>query len=520
MRYRNLVTLSLLTPALVAANLELRVLDAGTGRALPARVLVRDKSGKAQVPAGAVKVPIGPDDWFVCNGRASVALTPGRVLVQVERGTEYTPVVMQTMVAEEQPAALRVALRRWIDMGKRGYRSGEDHIHVASTDLAAMLAAEDLDFGSSFHWWNGPKLPLPPQPKAVMDLEFGGHARAASLYDAEVENSWGAVYLIGLTEPMSIAHDRRRANLAYVKRAREQGALICYQGGWSRESLVDALLGYVDVININNNNFHRFKFQPRRIYSNLLQVPGFPEYPDTPDGMLWMNTDTYYRMLNCGLRLAAGAGSAVGAKTTPVGYNRSYVHTGGDASLKQFLESWRKGRNFVTNGPMVFLTADAGLTPGDEIPLPARGGRVRVKATAVWDQPLRSLEIVRNGAVVTKAGTAQGRTGAQVSATLDITEGAWIVARATALDNLLPDADMARYSKQERRSEAPSRLRFGHTSPIYITVGDKGARVEKSVQEARQMLDAFERFARKEAGDAHREEILAAVAEARRRLER
>ena len=37
--------------------------------------------------------------------------------------------------------------------------------------------------------------------------------------------------------------------------------------------------------------------------------------PNTPEGMMRMNTDTYYRLLNCGLRLAAGAGSATGAAT-------------------------------------------------------------------------------------------------------------------------------------------------------------------------------------------------------------
>ena len=520
MRHFRLVVLLLSAPLLSAANLELRVVDAGTRRAIPARVLVRDASGTAFAPDGAVKVRIGPDDWFVSDGSSSLTLPAGRALVQVERGTEYTPVLLQAVIAEGKTTALRAVVRRWIDMERRGYRSGENHVHKDSTDLAPMLAAEDLDFGSSLHWWNGPKLPLPAQARAALDLDFGGRARAASLYDAEVENSWGAVYLIGLTEPMTIPHDRRRANLAYVKRAREQGALICYQGGWSRESLVDALAGYVDVVNICNNNFHRFKFQPRRIYSNLLQVPGFPEYPETPEGMLRMNTDTYYRMLNCGLRLAAGAGSAVGAKTTPVGYNRAYVQTGGDATLKQFLEAWRKGRNFVTNGPMVFLTAEGGRAPGDEIPLAVAGGKVRVNATAIWDQPLQTLEIVRNGEVVAKAEIAAGRTEARVSATVEIPEGSWIIARATARDALLPDAEMARFSRREGLSEAPSRLRFGHTSPIYITVGGAGPRVKASVEQALQMVDAFERFARKEAGDAHREEILAAVAEARRKLER
>jgi hypothetical protein len=100
---------------------------------------------------------------------------------------------------------------------------------------------------------------------------------------------------------------------------------VSYQGGWSREVALDALLGHVHVVNVCNNNFHLHQFQPRSRYSNLLEVDGFPVYTDTDLGMMQMNTDTYYRLLNWGLHLATGAGSACGVKQNPVGYNRAYV---------------------------------------------------------------------------------------------------------------------------------------------------------------------------------------------------
>ena len=467
----------------------------------PARVRVRDAAGVDHVPAGAVVVPIGPDRWFAADGQVRLPLE-GKVLVRVERGPEWVP-VLETVDA---PGRREIRLRRWIDMRARGYSSGESHLHVAARDLPAMMAAEDLDFGNSLYWWNGPKLPRPDGDEPVRTARFGGRQVTMSVFDTEVENAWGAVYMIGLSRPTEIPWDRARANLAYIKEARELGALVSYQGGWSREVLVDALLGLVDVVNLCNNNFHRHKYQPRSQFSNLLGVTGLPVYPNTPEGMMGMNTDTYYRLLNCGLTLAAGAESATGAKSTPAGYNRAYVKLGTKPDYRAFLDGWRRGRNFVTNGPMVFLTVNGKYEPGDTIALPPGGGKLKVRVKAESNEPLRSVEVVVNGKAV---GNPEA---------LEIREGAWIAARATAEDRLLSDEELNRYLNTKGRTEAPCRLRFAHTSPIYVTVGGKGARVEESVREARAMLEAFERFARATSSERHRAEILEAVQEARRRL--
>jgi len=69
---------------------------------------------------------------------------------------------------------------------------------------------------------------------------------------------------------------------------------------------------------------------------------------------------------------------------------------------------------------------------------------------------------------------------------------------------------LSRYvqGKGSRMPSEPTRLRFAHTSPIYVTVGSKKPRVEASVAEARKMLDAFKRFARKQADEKYLAEIL------------
>ena len=55
--------------------------------------------------------------------------------IRVERGPEY-----KTFRASlPANASQTIRLERWIDMRKRGYASGENHLHVDTKDLGAML---------------------------------------------------------------------------------------------------------------------------------------------------------------------------------------------------------------------------------------------------------------------------------------------------------------------------------------------------------------------------------------------
>ena len=445
---------ALLTAASAAgARLELTIVD-GAGP-VPARVHVCDAAGQSYLPEGTVAVPVGPDRWFASDGHVRLDVPAGVVRVHVERGLEYQPFREDIRVADV--ARRKITLRRWIDMRARGYASGENHLHVPAADLGAMLAAEDLDFGNSLHWWNDKRLALPSAAQAVMELSFAGHAAPATIFDAEVENPWGAVYLTGLKQPMPIPWNRARSNLPYARLAREQGALISYQGGWSREVLLDALLGLVDVVNICNNNFHRFNYQPRTQYSNLLDVSGFPQYPNTPEGMMRMNTDTWYRLLNCGLRLAAGAESATGAESHPRGLQSRLRACGCEAGTRASKGAWRQARYFVTNGPRGLLKADLGgetIAPPEEAPCGSRRALVGII--------LCSLEIRVDGK---RPAAAPKGTGLVLP--VKIREGWGIAARATAEDRLLSDREMQRFHREGKNlpAEAPCRLRFGTHEP-------------------------------------------------------
>jgi hypothetical protein len=497
---------------LKAAMFQLAVVDEAS-QPLPCRVLARLADGNCAVPAGATVLRIGPDRWFMCSGKAELNVDEGPVELRVERGLEYSRFKV-TLPVSGPNTSQQVILKRWINLRELGYLSAENHLHLASDELGPMAIAEGLDFASSLTWWNGPdqRRPVPAGSGKHRVLRFAGHEITASIYDAELEHAWGAAYLLNLPAPLSSQSDKGRPNLEYLKQAVANGAIVHYQGGWSREVLLDALLGYVHTVNVCNNNFHLHRFQPRRRYSNLLGVPEFPLYPETVEGMMQMNIDTYYRLLNCGLRLAAGAGSATGAKEVPVGYNRACVKVRANASLDEFYGAWKAGRNFVSNGPILLFSTAGGQGPGDEIQLPKGGGRLRFKVRAVSDQDLTAVEIVQNGAVVNQLALRNPRL-LDEAFDLDVHRGSWIAARCTVRDDWLTDAELGRYANGDQQQ--PSRLRFAHTSPIYVTVDGQGPIEPKAVQEGLQMLDHLELFGRENAAPFYRPAFAQAINQAR-----
>lgn len=501
--------------AAVAGTLKLQITDDSNGKTVPARVLLRAADGSCYYPENAVLLKIANDVWFMSSGESKFVVPSGKALLRVERGKEYMRVKENINIPAKDSVSRKVVLKRWINMRDRGYQCGENHLHRAPEDVAALCAAEDMDYGTVLQWWNRPRFGVPEGSGHLRDLNFSGITIPTSIYDVEVEEAWGALYMINMPNPFPFLNDPAMPNLPAAKYGRERGALNCYQAGWSREVLIDALLGYVDVVNVCNNNFHMHRFQPRSFYSNLLGVENFPVYPDTPEGMMQMNTDTYYRLLNCGLKLAAGAGSATGAKEVPVGYDRAYVRVASGGGYEQFIKAWRAGKNFVTNGPMLFFRSADGLRPGDSLAL-QKAAKIKFDIEVDSDSPLSTVEIVVNGKVAQSFALAENQKKFNKSTTLEISKSSWICARCTDTDRLLTDKELAAYNGPEKKfAQKPCRLRFAHTSPIYIKVGGKNAVMGKSVREGLKIIDAFAKFAAANAGSQYREMILKETDKAR-----
>ncbi len=103
------------------------------------------------------------------------------------------------------------------------------------------------------------------------------------------------------------------------------------------------------------------------------RFPG-PEGP----GRAWESV--YHHLLNCGLRVAPGAGSGAGATiggrsvATPLGANRVYVQAGEHCTWDAWLTGLRSGHVTATNGPLL-RTRVEGEPPGHVFALEAGESR-------------------------------------------------------------------------------------------------------------------------------------------------
>jgi len=152
--------------------------------------------------------------------------------------------------------------------------------------------------------------------------------------------------------------------------------------------------------------------------------------------------------------LPASAGTASGVKPIPLGYNRVYVHLDEPFSYEAWFRALKAGRSFATNGPMLFLTVN-GREPGDAIHLAPGAGqvtRVKIHAEAESQDELEKLEVLWKGKVIKMVAAPPTSHQLSVDFEADTNQTGWFVARAF-----------------EKPTET---VRFAHTSPVYVRVGD------------------------------------------------
>ena len=130
---------------------------------------------------------------------------------------------------------------------------------------------------------------------------------------------------------------------------------------------------------------------------DYIEVMGFSDHRTT--------ADVWYRLLNLGYRLPAGAGTDAMANFAmprgPVGMNRVFLPASA-ATLKLdegFYPALKRGATFVSNGPLVWFRLGE-KTPGGEVKLAAGKHAVKFSAWLRSMVPVDHLEVVCNGKVV------------------------------------------------------------------------------------------------------------------------
>lgn len=420
---------------LSAATLEVRL-------TAPARIYLTNAKGELPIPANAAVYKKGKEEHFSIAQTFSIDLVPGAYTLSAEKGPEYQPFTTSFTLAENQKHTVNINLPHRIPMNQRGWYSADLHNHRKLEDMPLILLTEDLNFAPTLtDWiWEGRENSAPPRNLAHTQSVNPTHG--FTTIDKEIERLMhgpGAIDLIGLKSVVPFEGDwLYPPNSYFAEQARKQGAYVDAEKIMWRDVPALVALGHIDFAGVVHNHFNR--------HNVLLETDRWGMAPKdkaeylTNEGMALWTLDIYYRFLNCGFRLPVSGGSASGVMASPIGYNRVYAHLDKPFSIPTYLSALKQGRSFATNGPMLFLKADAKAAPGDTIVVTNANLHIEVQAETTGT--LGRIELIHNGRIIHTASRP-------FTVELPITEPGWLAARAF-----------------ETGTPSP---RFAQTSPIYLT---------------------------------------------------
>ncbi|HMA44677.1 MAG TPA: CehA/McbA family metallohydrolase, partial [Gemmatimonadales bacterium] len=361
------------------ARLRLELVDRLSGRPLAARVRISGSDGRGYAPDDAWRqadlaydrsVRVAPYEYFDVDGSAEVTVPAGQVTVDVTRGPEWRSVHRTVSLAAGIGDTLRVALARLADLPAAGWWSGDLHVHMnyggtyrnTPAHLLLQARAEDLHVVENLIVNKEQRIPdigyfrVGRDPASSRDYQlyhgqefhtgFWDHAGVLDLHDHYLLPEYAGYAntpLASIYPPNAVVADLAHAQgglMGYVHPYDYRPDPFDTAASLSSELPVDVALGKVDY----------------------LEVMGFSNHLYT--------SEVWYRLLNCGFRIPAGAGTDAFPNFAmlhgPVGLDRVYAHAGPLLNHERFLAALKAGRTFVTNGPLLGFTVN-GREPGDEI---------------------------------------------------------------------------------------------------------------------------------------------------------
>ncbi len=471
-----------------AVRLRGEATDAATSRLLPSRVYVQREDGAwffpvSESPAGsAVPYRKQRSDNPRCVEMHTtlsahpftVDLPPAQYTVTVERGKEYLP-ESQTVTVGKEPLDLKFALRRWINLGERGWYSGDTHVHRPLDELPNVMLAEDLNVAFPLLDWVTEAF---VSPKANQKGTFRATDAKVIPVDAThviyPQNTEYEIFTVGKKRhtlgAFFVLNHRTRFDdgvppvRAIAEQAHREGGLIeLDKHNWPWSMMLVPVMK-ADLYELANNHVWRTEFgfptfgEPAPAFMRVERdAKGFTER-----GWLDYGFQNYYALLNCGFRLSPTAGTASGVHPVPLGFGRVYVHCPEGFNYNAWIRGLSQGRSFVTTGPMLLVQVN-GREPGHTFR--AAAGKVQVchLTGAAWSsQPLARIEIIVNGEVFRTVKPANGKTKQEgyvspIDEKLTIDGSSWLAVRCF-------------------EDHPDRRVRFAHSGPFHLQVAGKPLR--------------------------------------------
>lgn len=194
----------------------------------------------------------------------------------------------------------------------------------------------------------------------------------------------------------------------------------------------------------------------------------------------------WYRLLNCGFRLPATAGTDCflnRIRSRLPGSDRVYVRIPGEFTYDAWIEGLRAGRSFVTNGPILELIVEGSKRPGDTLELGAPR-EVEVVAKA-WSQfPLDRVELLSSGKVIAKGDPKNGLIDGKPKDGL-----ADVFTQRVRLDST---GWLALVASGPPHADHPAGNVYAHTNPVYVTIAGRAANARADAEFFLAWIDRLE----------------------------
>jgi TolB protein len=413
--------------------------------------------------------------YFHCNDRCNVMVPAGSVQIWAMNGFERQPAV-QTVDVPPSGRELTLALPPQALPASFGeFTSADLHVHMnygghyrqQLAGLAAQAQAEDLDVVYNLIVNKEERIPdiaeFTTQPR-----RFG----AMTIYQGQEFHTsyWEHVGLLHLDDHLLLpdfASYRHTAlaspyphNGVIADLAHEQHALVGYVHpfDWVIDPAKDKSLTMTLPVDVALGKV------------DYLEVVAFAEPRATAE--IW------YRLLNLGFRLPAGAGTDAmtnyASLRGPVGLDRVYLATR-DHSREALSKALKEGRGFVTNAPLLGLEVE-GKRPGDTVKLKAGKSRVRVKAAVRSIVPVTDIELVFNGRVIERLPADSTGRGVDFDGSVAVPRSGWLLLRA---------------SNPIAQTLVQDTIPYGTTNPVWINAG---APAPAAAEEARYFVRWIDRI--------------------------
>lgn len=434
-----------------------KIFDSQSGRPLPARIVIKDKSGKI---FGSYYNKY-PGLFTHTDGTFDIDLQPGDYRISVFRGIDYLSQSQKLNITEGQRKSIKVKLEPWVLLRKLGWVNGEGHAHLYTEKKPdqAMLetvqkicTAQGVDFISSNQGWGGYTEDNWQEGYAQYSddrflLHYGaempkyrtGHTwwlnlkSCRSFYEKGMDVVYEEKYYQHPKATSWTFNEHPFPNIPDVEviprfqKADNAVACIPHPTSWWWQQRGD-------VVKYTSNvcEYLSFSLLSGGIWDGFV-VMGYDR-----DHYFYQNL--WFNILNQGYKMPAVAeldGGYGENNKFPYGSMRVYYQTGGNFDLDSVAGALRKGKTFVTSGPIVFVNVDEQYKIGDVIPADGKRRSLNIEAYASGDSDdyLSYIVVFRNGKIYKLWDVRKDRPRQLgLSLELEESESAWYVVKLYGRD--------------------------------------------------------------------------------------